>query len=190
MTLQPRKKSSNDPAPLVTAKRPTQRINGDDPVPSKPSKEMQAVGLDAFGRPETTNFVAHTNRCNEWGPRSRTVRGREPDRLQDTSRRGRFRRPLSHFAQLGCVRCGCGDREGCRVFARRRCSVRHGPLSVDCRCYAEYVAVPANELAHSPANVSESEIGETFMAAVAAWQAIVPQAGPLVGQRILGLGVQ
>jgi NADPH:quinone reductase-like Zn-dependent oxidoreductase len=53
------------------------------------------------------------------------------------------------------------------------------------KTYAEYVAAPAEHIAHKPGNISHEEAAASSLAAVTAWQALVKQAKLSSGQKIL-----
>lgn len=53
------------------------------------------------------------------------------------------------------------------------------------QAYAEYVAVPANQLALKPKNISHEEAAAATLAALTAWQALIKIANIKTGQKIL-----
>jgi len=53
------------------------------------------------------------------------------------------------------------------------------------KTYAEYVAVPAGQLAMKPASISHAEAAAASLAALTAWQALVSHASIQTGQRVL-----
>ncbi len=53
------------------------------------------------------------------------------------------------------------------------------------KAYAEYVAAPAAHLVRKPAGISHQEAAATTLAALTAWQVLVPQARLQKGQRVL-----
>lgn len=53
------------------------------------------------------------------------------------------------------------------------------------KTYAEYVAAPASQLAHKPANITHEAAAATTLAALTAWQALVHQAQVKSGQQVL-----
>ncbi len=53
------------------------------------------------------------------------------------------------------------------------------------RAYAEYVAAPADQLAHKPANSSHEEAAAATLAALTAWQGLITRANVQPGQRVL-----
>lgn len=53
------------------------------------------------------------------------------------------------------------------------------------RAYAEYVAAPAEHLAHKPDNISYQQAGAATLAALTAWQVLTQQAKIQSGERIL-----
>ncbi|MFC5411801.1 NADP-dependent oxidoreductase [Larkinella bovis] len=53
------------------------------------------------------------------------------------------------------------------------------------QAYAEYVAAPASQLAHKPANLSHEEAAAATLAALTAWQGLVDHAKLQPGQRLL-----
>lgn len=53
------------------------------------------------------------------------------------------------------------------------------------KAYAEYVAAPAAHLVLKPAGISHQEAAATTLAALTAWQVLVPQARLQAGQRVL-----
>ncbi len=53
------------------------------------------------------------------------------------------------------------------------------------RAYAEYVAAPADHLAHVPDAISDAEAAATTLAALTAWQNLIQLADVQTGQRVL-----
>ncbi len=53
------------------------------------------------------------------------------------------------------------------------------------KAYAEYVAAPADDLAHKPENVSFQQAAATTLAALTAWQVLTQQARLQSGERVL-----
>ena len=53
------------------------------------------------------------------------------------------------------------------------------------KAYAEYVAVPAGQLALKPRNISFEEAAASTLVALTAWQALVTNAGVQKGQNVL-----
>lgn len=53
------------------------------------------------------------------------------------------------------------------------------------KTYAEYVAVPADQLAMKPTSISHAEAAAASLAALTAWQALVSHANIQAGQRVL-----
>ncbi|HVI47645.1 MAG TPA: NADP-dependent oxidoreductase [Chitinophaga sp.] len=53
------------------------------------------------------------------------------------------------------------------------------------KAYAEYVAAPASQLALKPANISHEEAAAATLAALTAWQALVPYAKIQKGDKVL-----
>lgn len=53
------------------------------------------------------------------------------------------------------------------------------------KAYAEYVAAPAQHVAHKPSNISFEEAAAAGIAAVTAWQALVTHGNVTEGQRVL-----
>jgi NADPH:quinone reductase-like Zn-dependent oxidoreductase len=53
------------------------------------------------------------------------------------------------------------------------------------KAYAEYVAVPANQLALKPSNIAHAEAAAATLVALTAWQAIVTNANVQKGQQVL-----
>lgn len=53
------------------------------------------------------------------------------------------------------------------------------------KAYAEYVAVPANQLAHKPANISHQEAAAATLAGLTAWQALVTYGRIKQGDKVL-----
>lgn len=53
------------------------------------------------------------------------------------------------------------------------------------KAYAEYVAVPANQLAKKPTNISHEEAAAATLAALTAWQALIKTANIQKGQKVV-----
>ena len=53
------------------------------------------------------------------------------------------------------------------------------------RAYAEYVAAPADQLAHKPAGISHENAVAATLAALTAWQTLITKANVQPGQRVL-----
>lgn len=53
------------------------------------------------------------------------------------------------------------------------------------KAYAEYVAAPASQLAHKPANITHEQAAASTLVALTAWQALVTNAGIKPGQNVL-----